>query len=198
MMRPRACISILRLHVPIVIRYNVTDTPAADYNLHVEAGDGEGIVTLDQLIRDLTKGTGLTRAQAATELGKLRDRRAIAALIAALNDPNEGVRSNAAFALGEMGAVEAASHLARQLNDPEEWVRKSAAKALGMLKAAIAVPHLAKAIDDPARIVRKNAIRSLGQIGSAEALKALKRASQHIDTTIARMAQDTLQKLGDT
>ena len=61
----------------------------------------------EQLIDELKSGFGLSRSQAAIELGKLKEKRATNALITALDDPNMAVRSNAAFALGELGSVEA-------------------------------------------------------------------------------------------
>jgi HEAT repeat protein len=72
-----------------------------------------------ELIDDLKKGIGLVRVKAASELGKLKDKKAEKALIEALSDPNMGVRSNAAFALGELGSQEAGPRLMALLKDPE-------------------------------------------------------------------------------
>ena len=77
----------------------------------------------EDLIYDLQKGLGLVRVKAASELGKLKDKKAAAALREALKDPNMGVRSNAAFALGELGSKEAVPQLLALLNDPEDRVR---------------------------------------------------------------------------
>jgi HEAT repeat protein len=146
------------------------------------------------LIYDLKKGVGLVRVKAASELGKLKDKKAATALKEALADSNMGVRSNAAFALGELGSKEAVPQLIRLLNDPEERVRKSAAKALGMIGTSEAVAPLIQALNhDASLIVRKSAIRSLDQISGPQAIKAVERAASDPDIIIANMAKKALE-----
>jgi hypothetical protein len=155
----------------------------------------ETMVIYKQLIKDLETGFGLSRAHAASELGKLKDKRAVHALIKVLDDPHMGVRSNAAFSLAELGAIQAIPHLVRLLKDRHERVRKSAAKALGMIKVRDAVPSLIEALDDRSYLVRKNIVRSLGQIGDASAIRALERATSDPDKIVASMAEQALEKL---
>lgn len=153
-------------------------------------------MNFEELIEDLTKGSGLKRAQAAADIGKLRDKRAFDALIMALSDQNAGVRNNAAFALGEIGAIEAVPHLISILKkDTEDWVRKSAAKALGILGSHAAIKPLVEALNDVSLVVRKNVIRSLGKIGGPEAVQALARAASGLDPMVAKMAREALEKL---
>ena len=153
-------------------------------------------MNFEELIENLTKGSGLKRAQAAADIGKLKDKRASDALIKALSDQNAGVRNNAAFALGEIGAIDSVPHLISILKkDQEEWVRKSAAKALGILGANSAVMPLVEALDDPSLIIRKNAVRSLGKIGGPDAVQALARAASGLDPIVAKMAKEALEKL---
>ncbi len=61
-------------------------------------------MTLEQLLSEIKNGSGMNRIDAARELGKLGDKGATDALIAALKDPSMGVRNNSAFSLGELGA----------------------------------------------------------------------------------------------
>jgi len=150
----------------------------------------------EALVKDLERGIGLVRVNAATELGKLREKRAVPALIGALKDPNMALRNNAAFALGEIGAREAAPRLIDLLRDPEERVRKNAIKALGMICAREAVAPLVQVLDaEISRVIRKSAIRSLGQIGDPKALRAVERFVSHSDPALADAAKKAVEML---
>jgi len=77
------------------------------------------------------------RLQVAITLGKLRDRRAVPALLGALNDANTTVRAVAAGALGQIGdasAKPALQTLARKTRNA--FVRQQARKALAKLSSA--------------------------------------------------------------
>jgi HEAT repeat protein len=93
-----------------------------------------------------------TRRAAANALILITDPRAIDALVAALEDPDELVRLNAALALGEfqgrpeLGAI--MEHLARALHDESPLVRSMVASALARAKDPQAVPALIAALDD--------------------------------------------------
>ena len=64
--------------------------------------------------------------------GRNRCANAVAALIAALRDPNAGVRSQAAWALGLKGDARSVEPLRNALNDPDASVRKQARWALDL------------------------------------------------------------------
>ena len=72
------------------------------------------------------------REDAAKNLGKLKAREAVSALIRAMrNDAEDDVREEAAKALGKIGTLEAIEPLRRTiLDDPSKKVRKAAEKAL--------------------------------------------------------------------
>jgi len=153
-------------------------------------------MTFEDLENDLKKGIGLVRVNAAIELGKLKDRKAIPALLVALKDPNMALRNNAAFALGEIGAGEAVPHLIDLLRDPEERVRKSVVKAMGMIRARETVAPLIQVLEtEISRVVRKSAIRSLGQIGDSAALSVVERFVSHPDPTLADAAKKSVERL---
>ena len=63
-------------------------------------------------------------------LGKVKDRRAVEGLIAALNHKDSNVREKAAEALGEVKDPKSVEPLIAILKDKEETIREVAAKAL--------------------------------------------------------------------
>lgn len=76
------------------------------------------------------------RVQAVAVLGKLKDRRAVAALAQALSDSNETVRGLAAEALGRIGDLSARPALERALSDQNRYVRERALTSLARLRPA--------------------------------------------------------------
>jgi HEAT repeat protein len=93
--------------------------------------------TVDDWLKDLESSLAGVRSHAAWQLGQLGERRAVPALIKALQiDENEDVRWTAAWALGELGdpsaipALEAASE-----DDESDDVRNRAWEALRILKS---------------------------------------------------------------
>jgi HEAT repeat protein len=99
---------------------------------------------------------------------------ALAALIAALDDPEPKVRLDAAFALGMAGDLMAVSPLIARLKDKDVDVRMGTAVALGRLKAADAAKPLAAALEDESPWVRQVATWALIELkdGAAAALEA--------------------------
>ena len=75
----------------------------------------------------------LVRVKAINALAALKDRRAVTALIAALEDSRSLVRATAAETLGKLGGNEAFTRLLRCLEDPDELVRENTAKALQVI-----------------------------------------------------------------
>jgi hypothetical protein len=92
---------------------------------------------VDDLARTLmTDDSYKVRVQAALVLGKLRDKRAVPALEAALKDPNESVRGVAAGSLGQIADKSAANALLQATNDPSEFVRNQARRSLDLFANA--------------------------------------------------------------
>lgn len=87
---------------------------------------------LDKLLRELASPHKSERKDAAKDLGKLKDRRAVPALIQALkHDPEEDVREEAAEALGRIGDRSALPALRWAVrHDHEKDVRRKAEKAI--------------------------------------------------------------------
>ena len=97
---------------------------------------------VEKLINDLTSARSQTRTDAAFELGKRRDSRAVEPLIKALQDDHEFVRAGAATALGKIRDRRAKQPLSEALKDPETAVANAAAEALRALEAPIEEPEI--------------------------------------------------------
>jgi TonB family protein len=102
------------------------------------------------------------RREAANQLGMLRSRGALRALVEALSDKDASVREAAAFALGQISDPAATGLLIPLLADPEPEVRASTAFALGMIADRKATDALSFAIGDKDSEVRATAIFALG------------------------------------
>ena len=116
-----------------------------------------------RLFSELRSGDILARRKAAIQMGVLRNRSSIRALLSALGDKEWRVREAAAFALGQIAdpaAVESLTTAA--LSDKESEVRASAAFALGMLANEKTAEALSKALEDDESAVRSSAIVGLG------------------------------------
>ncbi|MDD5677108.1 MAG: HEAT repeat domain-containing protein [Kiritimatiellae bacterium] len=133
---------------------------------------------------DLTKVPGLieqlgcedktSRAAAALELGRIGDRRAISALVAALKDGEYPVRRNAIYALSWMQAKEAVPALLKASEDAKDTLtQRRIVQALGMLGDDKAEDFLIEKLADKDYHTRQNAILSLGWLKSKKAAPQL-------------------------
>jgi aminopeptidase N len=118
------------------------------------------------------------RADASTELGKLKKEEDVAAPLgdALNNDKAYGVRIVAARSLGELGTPAAAKQLLDALNSAKEpWIRNQIVQALGTFKddsAAIAkLESVAK--EDTSWRTRGAALQALGRMKSPRAFDTL-------------------------
>ena len=126
------------------------------------------------------------RREAAKALGRIGDRSATAALVAAIDyaagtssDPRDkqANRSNEeiATALGRLGADEAVPQLVDLLTKSRNrYVVLKSVRALGKIGAKSAIPALEKiALTDSNKFMRKNAVIALGDIGHDDAIDTL-------------------------
>jgi HEAT repeat protein len=86
----------------------------------------------------------LGRAGAAVALGRIRDRRAVAPLVSALDDEYRFVREKASVALGQIGGPEVVDALMGALAGKSDNFLEAAATTLGLLKDKRALPALEK------------------------------------------------------
>lgn len=114
-----------------------------------------------------------TRQQAARDLGQLglEAQDALPDLLAAVRDPDAGVRGAAVAALGLLGTGDPAvvPAIVAKLKDPAPFVRRAAAEALGILgqQPKVSVPALVAALGDRDPGVRQAAITAFGMLESS-------------------------------
>ncbi len=107
------------------------------------------------------------RRYLARTLGYLGDRRAVPALVSALEDPDTDTRLWAAEALGAIGDPAARAPLASLLSSRDRDLRKQAAHSLGSLGNPQARGDLQPLLQDEAVDVRWNAALALARLGDA-------------------------------
>jgi HEAT repeat protein len=134
----------------------------------------QGEKDVEELIIDLQDQKPLVRWQAAEQLGKVKDARAVDPLIDALGDGDEGVRREVTKALGEIGSTRAVEPLGGMLEDPDELVRLNTLTALEKIGGDEAITLMITALKNDNSLVRMNAAVSLGRIGDARAAGPLK------------------------
>ncbi len=121
-----------------------------------------GAPAVPALIRALEQNyNSLLQHRAAELLGRLRDDRAVEALLTALDDPISYVRAISAKALGLIGDSRAAAPLVRLLSENKAAVRAAAAEALGSIDVAEVVAPLINTLGDTQVSVRDAAAQAL-------------------------------------
>jgi HEAT repeat protein len=159
------------------------------------AADDDEITKKIQALQD--KDTA-GRGQIARELGLLRAKAAIPALIAALDDNDDFLVGNAAVALSHFGA-DAVQPLIGALGGPNARAIGGAADALRMLgpKAKAAVPHLIQALKADEAKARINVVRALGRNPDQDVAKALaSRVKTDPDFGVRAQAAEELGNIG--
>ena len=141
--------------------------PSTEVRLHVAEvlGDLRHPNTCAPLMGRLTDPHEFpnVRHAAAQALGKIGDRAATPALIAAAEQGDFWVRYAAIEALGRLGDENAVGPLLRLLKQ-DTWMRPATVQALGNIGRVEAVPDLAAALDDSNDAVRAAAIEALLKI----------------------------------
>ena len=109
-------------------------------------------------------------------LGKLQERDALPALLAAAKDPDPETRLYAVWALGMIGDSSSVDTVLESSRSEDAGARKMAAYVLGQLRDPRAVARLRVLLEDPTADVRWNAaiaLASLGDRAGVETLRAL-------------------------
>ncbi|MFH1017762.1 MAG: HEAT repeat domain-containing protein [Pseudomonadota bacterium] len=109
---------------------------------------------LDYWVRTLkSHPLKLVRKNAARSLGKMGTREAIPSLVAALKDPDPGVRAEAAKSLGLLGDEKAFGPLHdASSNDSDREVRRAAANSIETIKSFLENEKKKEAKDENARL----------------------------------------------
>jgi HEAT repeat protein len=145
-----------------------------------DARFGEELVALFQ---DAGRDDPRVRRYLALALGRLREPRAVPALLAAIREdadagpaegqPDSETRIYAVWALGEIGAPAALPELVGLAGHEDAGVRKAAVHALGAFRAPEARAALERALADAAADVRWNAALALARQRDAAAAPVL-------------------------
>jgi HEAT repeat protein len=161
-------------------------------------------ITLDAALRDLAQGSPKARTAAASALGDVAEptekRRAVAALMRALDDDRPEVRAEACASLGELGDPSALALLIRRLDDGAPAVRQNAAIALGTLGTfghADGFEPLAQVLRTGPADLRFQAATSLAEIDAARAFEPLAAALDDGDPQVVAAAALSLGAIGD-
>jgi hypothetical protein len=131
--------------------------------------------SVSHLIKKLKDKNTEVRVQAAMELGRIQDPRAVEPLIAALKDKDDSVKSSAAAALGSSKDLRAVEPLITALQDTNYRVRDSAVVALGLIQDPRAVEPLIAALQDRDPEVRTDAAQALEKMNDTRAAEPLRR-----------------------
>jgi HEAT repeat protein len=139
-----------------------------------------------------------SRWESAALLGShpQRSLQAIAALMAALADPEELVRWQAAEALGVQEADRVFPVLVQALDDPQPLRRAGAAEAIGRLGGEAASLTLNKHLADPDPQVRMAVAAALGEIGDSAAIPALVPLLNDGNADVRRNVAGALGRIG--
>jgi HEAT repeat protein len=116
-------------------------------------------------------------------------------LIAALQDPELGVRQQAAISLRQLGDHQAIEQSLQDLYDPDPEIRHRAASVLGQLRDKQALGPLITACTDSHSAVREEAARSLGQLRDGRAEEPLLTLLQDEQSLVRYAATQALAQL---
>lgn len=159
-------------------------------------------ITFEAALRDLAGGSPKARAFAAHALGDVGDpvekRRAVDALVRALDDDRPEVRAEACASLGSLGEQSALPHLIKRLGDGIAPVRQTAAIALGTLGNAEAFDALAESLREGPADLRFQAATSLVEIDEARAFEPVLAALDDKDAQVAGAAALSLGAIAQT
>jgi HEAT repeat protein len=133
---------------------------------------------LTQVFEEAKNDDPRVRRYLALALGRLGDRRAVPALLAAVTPepagrPDPDTQVYAVWALGAIGDPAAGPELIRLAQSEDPGVRKTAVHALGNLPGPDSGTALTNALGDPVDDVRWNAALALGRRGDPAATPVL-------------------------
>jgi HEAT repeat protein len=136
------------------------------------------------------------RRNAAWVLGRQRDPRIVAPLIAAADDADASVRVRVAEALGNLKDAQVIAPLLRLLQDDDAEARLQAAKSVGMVGSEQAVEPLIAALRDSDASVRAQVTEALGSLHDGRAADPLVHALDDEDANVRYFAAQSLAQIG--
>ena len=156
---------------------------------------GLGTPVVETLRAELDSKHHRRRMAAATNLGRLRDTKAVPMLVGLLNDPQPGVREMSLFALGIIKDPAAIEPILASMGDYDADVRYRAVVALGDLDYAHLEDVLIRAMGDESYGVREQALSQLREVATPRAMPAILRALLEREPDMQEMAEECLDRL---
>jgi HEAT repeat protein len=159
-------------------------------------------ITFEAALRDVANGSPKARAMAAHALGDVTDpvekRRAVDALVRALDDDRPEVRAEACASLGDLGEQSTLPHLVKRLGDGVPAVRQNAAIALGTFANPEAFEPLAEALRQGPADLRYQAATSLVEVDENRAFEPVVAALADKDPQVVGAAALSVGAIGKT
>lgn len=153
---------------------------------------------LPEIVKILSSDKNMRLRQAsAFSLGLIRDSDAVEPLIAALRDPDPGLRTNITIALGRLGDPRAVEPLLALPHDENHETCAPIAIALGQIKSDVASEKLFNWINSPEGDICPNAAIALVLIGGRKQVEALIQVLDNTRPVSRRSAAYALGALGD-
>jgi HEAT repeat protein len=159
-------------------------------------------LTFEAAMRDIARGSNQkSRVLAAQALGDVKDptekRRAVEALILALEDDHPEVRMEAASSLGELRDTSAVTPLVKRLDDGTAPVRQHAAIALGTIGHPDAFEPLVDALAKGPPDLRFQAATSLVELDAKRSYDPVVKALADKDPQVVSAAALALGAIGE-
>lgn len=142
-----------------------------------------------RLLHEAEHGTGQYKLVAIRKLGKLRDVRAVPALVGALNEEDHSVKWRAAKALGKIGEAhpecdwaDAVSALIAALKGEWWMIKFAAVEALGKIGDPSAVPALLRGRLSGAKEIYEKSLEAIAKMGwpAAERMLEIIREEEYV------------------
>ena len=169
-----------------------------DAALHATVADSLAAIGPDAvtpLMARVEAASPAARAAAAELLGRLGDRRAAPALVAALDDADADVVAAAAGALGALGLHAALEPLFALFAHPSAAARRAAIAAVNGIGAPGTTTRARNAMTDADAHVRECAVRVAGYFGYPDSVPAIVAALRDPDDSVRRAAIEQLPML---
>ncbi len=157
--------------------------------------------TGEELVKALSSTDATIRVAALQAIGKRAEEGVpggqlpVAALVAALHDPEWSVRAIAALTLRLGGEQTPLAPLLDALHDEDESVRAAAVQTLGTLGERVPLQALEEMLYDTAWQVREATVLALGELGKRVPAEILLTAAKDSDEVVREAAQIALRQL---
>jgi HEAT repeat protein len=157
--------------------------------------DGEALAPLAHTATTDANADIRRAAVGALGFAASTDTVAVAALLAALDDPVWAVREETATTLGKLRTTSARDALIAALDDDYWQVRLRAARALGQLGDRAAALPVATLLSSPISNLRKEAALALGELREPATVQALRDALNDADPDVRKAVRIALQQI---